>query len=481
MRCAAALVTRRGDPGPGAVTGTLVAALAAGAVPVFLTGALQGRIADELGIGVAAIGVSVAAFFVSAGVTSIPIGRIVDGIGSPLALRVGMGIAASASGAIAAFVSRPWHLTAWLMLGGVAMALVDAAGSRALSRAVPRHRQGLAFGSKEASGPLASLLAGMTLPVIGAELGWRPAYAGAAVLAVITGALVSSRLDVMRGTTDESGSRGRDAGQDRGHETGDDLGREPGHEPGHERGSGAAVSRGTTRAAPIARAPGATGPGPSTAPLLALLALSAASAGSVASSVATFLVPTGELAGLSAAAAGVVLAAASLASVITRVGSGAAVDRWTGSELGAVGLLAGVGAFGVLGLALVSGPLAGAAAAVPLLVVAAVLALGGGWGWTGLLFLAGIRVEPRRPALSGGVVLAGLGLGGSVGPAVFGALAERLGFAVTWAVAVPCMAVATGIALLLRHRVRLRDARSANGSGPAGASPATWSASGAAT
>ena len=439
----------RTTPGPVAVTGSLVGALCAAAVPAFLTGALQGRIADELGIGVAGIGVSVAAFFVAAGTTSIPAGRVVDRIGAPLALRIGMAFAATASASIAVLATTHWHLTVLLMLAGVSLALVDTGGSRALSRAVPHGRQGVAFGTKEASGPLASLLAGLTLPVIGAHLGWRPAFVGAAVLAAVTGFAISSGLDRPRTSVDHP-PRGGVGGGDRGADRADVRDTPP---------AGAEEPRDRRTAVTSAQRRPAAPPRPtsSTTPLLALLALAAASAGSVASSVATFLVPTGELAGLSPGNAGLVLSTASLASVAARILSGVAVDRRSGTELLAVAILAGIGSLGVIGLALTGGVLADQPGSGVLLVVAAVLALGGGWGWTGLLFLAGVRVEPRRPALSGGVVLAGLGLGGSGGPAAFGYLAEHLGFPTTWLIAAPLMASAAVVATVLRWRIRVRD------------------------
>jgi hypothetical protein len=480
-------------PGAGRVVATIVAALAAAAFPVFLTGALQGRIADDLGMGSGAIGASIAAFFVAGAVASVPGGRLVDRIGSVLALRLGMVVAVVASTGIAAFADRPWRLTVGLAVAGSALSLVDPGGARGLVRAVPPSRQGLAFGAKEASIPLASFLAGLVLPVLGAQLGWRPAFVGGAALAVITGLTVPRHLDARRPPAtigDEPGGQRTEgtAGPARPPRT-----TEPAADLGRRGDAGAEVvdaEHGLVRE-PVemgrgdAHAPGvaadatsspSTDPGggqPSedrgSGPLLFGLAVAAALAGGAAAAVASFLVPTAELAGLGAGAAGALLAAASTASIAMRLLSGASVDRRPGSELAAIAVLAGLGTVGVAGLAWASGPGAGAAgggltAGAPAvvatvgLVLTAVVSLGAGWGWTGLVFLAAVRLEPERPARAAGAVLAGLGVGGAAGPAVLGWMAEVQGFAAAWVAGAISMAVATLLAVRLRVLVRARHA-----------------------
>ena len=452
----------RRAPGPVGVTGTMVAGLACATLPSFLIGALQGRITAEFGIGAGEIGLAVALFFVAGGVTSIPAGRIVDRIGSPAALRIGMGLAAASSLLIAALVTNAWQLTAALAIAGPAMALVDTAGSRAMSRAVPHHRQGVAFGTKEASPPIASLVAGLTLPLIAVQFGWRPAFVGAAVVATLTGLMISSRLESGEGPG-EADDTPAPVDPDPHPAAGDD-------EAGDDEAADApAVPRGSADATPThadvrpEAADDRPDPGtdaPSTTPLLILLAASAATAGAVGSSVSTFLVPTAEVAGMTAGTAGVVLSVASLAAACMRVISGATVDRLVGSELLGVAVLTGAGSLGVAGLAFAGGPFADSPAAHTLLIASAVLALGGGWASSGLLFLSGIRIEPARPALSGGVVLSGLALGGSLGRVGYGFAADHLGFAFSWGLATPLMASAAVVALVLRHRIRAHDAAS---------------------
>ncbi len=449
-----------------------VAALAAAALPVFLTGALQGRIAEDLGIGTGAIGTAIAAFFIAGAATSIPGGRLVDRLGAPLALRLGMLVATLAAVGIALGADDRWKLTLGLGIAGMALALVDPGGARALTASVPRQRLGFAFGAKEASIPLASLLAGLVLPLLGAQLGWRPAFYLGAVIAVGTALLIPSALDPSvrpsrgrptvgpssRATTATSPKAVDDdaSGDVVAHVTAGD--RIPDPAAGNEAGDDAA--RGSAPA-PAARVATSTG----TAPLLAGLAATAALAGGVAAAVAAFLVPTAQVAGLQPGAAGLLLSVASLASVAMRLASGLLVDRHQGSELRMMAWLTGVGALGVGLLAALTGPVAGGAAgttdvptglAVTALITAGIAAMGGGWGWTGLVFLAAVRLEPSRPARAAGAVLAGLGVGGSFGPAILGSAAERVGFAGTWAAGAVAMAIGCVGVVLLRRRMPRR-------------------------
>ena len=499
-----------GGPAPvTAVRGTsmAVAALAAAALPVFLTGALQGRIAEDLGIGTGAIGTAIAAFFIAGAATSIPGGRLVDRLGAPLALRLGMLVATFAAVGVALGADDRWKLTLGLAIAGTALALVDPGGARALTASVPRDRLGFAFGAKEASIPLASLLAGLVLPLLGAHLGWRPAFYLGAGIAVVTALVIPSGLDpsvrpgggrrapttsspssatasspevvadaasgVMVSDLDTSATRTGDA------VTGDEAAEDPSRstvgdatspsepvdgtstsqsddvDPPSEIADGAARS-----SAPSATVTVATSTG--TAPLLAGLAATAALAGGVAAAVAAFLVPSAQVAGLSPGAAGLLLSVASLASVAMRLASGLLVDRHQGSELRMMAWLTGVGAVGVALLALLTGPIAGGAGgpadvpaslAITLLVAAGIAAMGGGWGWTGLVFLAAVRLEPTRPARAAGTVLAGLGVGGSLGPAILGSSAERVGFAGTWTAGSVAMAIGCVGVVLLRRRM----------------------------
>jgi MFS family permease len=411
------MTTTTADPSSIArVVGTVAVGLACSSLPLFLTGALSTRISADLGITTAGLGVAVAAFFLGGAVASVPVGRLADRYGSSAALRGGFAIATLCALVIGGVVDRNWLLVLTLFLGGTGVALVDTSGARAFAAAVPLQRQGFAFGIKEASIPSAALVAGATLPLLGDRIGWRPAFVCAAVLAAVAGVSVPSRLDARRGPTPTPAAT---AGIAR-----------PGEDP---------------RAAAT---PVTTAVAVSSLPLIAL-AVAAALGGGAAASSATFLVRSSEAAGLTASAAGLLLAVASSVSVATRLGSGVLADRLLGAELRLVAALLVVGTVGQLGLA---------SDAAPLLVPGAILALGGGWGWTGLMFLAAIRIDAHRPARAAGIVLAGLAIGGTLGPIAIGVIAERAGFPTAWLFGASAMAIACVVTLLTDRRSS--DARS---------------------
>jgi predicted MFS family arabinose efflux permease len=402
---------------------TVAAAMVCTTVPVFLTGALTGRIGADLAITEAGVGSAVAVFFLAGAAASLPGGRLTDRIGAGAALRIGLAVAAVAALGVAVMADRWWLLAALLGLGGAAMGLVDPGGARALTAAVPERAQGFAFGAKEASVPTASLLAGLTLPVLGERVGWRVVFAGAAALAALVAVtLVRGRLDRPRPSPDAA-TPPRPASAGRPAPDAPTAADAPTALPT------AATSRGTTIDAPVGR-------------VLLLLAVAGGGGGAAAAAVATFLVPSLTGVGVTPSAAGTLLAVASAAGVGMRLLVGLVADRRLGGEIRLVaGLMAG-GAVGAVGLASQS---------LPLVLPGAVLALGAGWGWTGLLFLAAVRQDPSRPARAAGAMLAGLGLGGAAGPALIGTLVEVGGYRLAWSVAAASLAVAAGTAAAAAH------------------------------
>ncbi|MEX2532428.1 MAG: MFS transporter [Nitriliruptoraceae bacterium] len=394
------------------VVATLVAALSSGVLPLFLVGAFQGRIAEDIETGFAGIGAVLALFFITTGVCSLPAGRLVDRVGAAVALRIGMSFTMLSSVFIALFATSLPRIGIGLILCGLGTTFIDTSGSRALSRAVPRKQQGLGFGAKEASGPLAALLAGVALPILGEVFAWRSLFLFATVFAFFTAMSVPSGLDRIR-TLDPT------------------LPYEPQSDDGPIPDELMVVEE-----SDVAQTDG------NTKKQLVMLAIASATGSTVAASGASFLVPSMQQVGLTAQYAGLVLALASLVAVMSRVGSGILVDRSDNRELQIVTVLLGSGAFAALGLTLSTNVLADSRLGITVGIISALVLLGGGWGWTGLLFLSGVRISPARPALSGGVVLAGLGLGGAIGPALFGYVAETFSVAASWGGAVPMLAIA---------------------------------------
>ena len=166
---------------------TLVGGLATvvGQLPVFLIGAMAVQITDDLLFGTAALGVAVAMFRVAGAVTSSYLGGLADRIGAVASLRFAALISIVASVGIAATATSWLTLVAWLMLGATANVLAQPAANRLLVRTVPATRQGIAFGVKQSAPPAASMLAGVSVPVIALTVGWRWAYLVGAALAIV--------------------------------------------------------------------------------------------------------------------------------------------------------------------------------------------------------------------------------------------------------------------------------------------------------
>lgn len=370
----------------------VAAGLVAAMLPVFLLGTLSPRIGAELGLGEAGLGLALSVFFAAAALSAVPGGRLADRIGAGTALRIGGLTAAATMAGVGLVVTGTAGLLVLLVGAGAALGLVDPGGARALSAAVPLRRQGLAFGIKEASVPTASLLAGASLPLVA---GWRGSFVAGGVLAALIAA---------------------------------------------------AVPRGLAAPAPAAAPPTTppTPPAPGTTSGAGVPAVAAAAAlGGGASVVGvTFLVPAALERGLSEAAAGALLVAASLAGIGVRLAVGLLADRRPGAERTLLTVALVLGAVGLAGLG--TGPL----------LPAALLAVGAGWGWTGLAFLAAVRLDPDRPARAAGMVLTGLALGGAVGPAGFGWLVSRGGFPRAWLLAAGVMLTAALLVGLVAHRVR---------------------------
>lgn len=447
------MTTRRTapSPNPNRVTATVAATLIAASLPMFLVAALAPGIRDELSLAPSVPGLVVAAFFLVAAVASIPAGRLVDRLGALVGMRAGLIITALATSA-AALATGPWTLITTIGIAGLGIALLDPSGARSLNAALPTSRHGRGFGIKEAAIPAASMLAGLVLPVLGVEVGWRPAFVGAAVLAVMVAVVVPTHIDGGHYDADAPGARAEPAAPDASHAAGrvDAAGFTLEHAVDETTDPQQELLPDTARtsSADVTRSVDAIQCLPSRAPIsgarrtLVALAVTAALGGGTAAGINAYLVTAGVEIDLGAAVAGGILAGASLLAIISRLVLGVAADRGSSARAGRA--LFGCLVVGTLGAAVLA---AGASTGSPwLFVTGAGLALGGGWGWTGLIFLAAVRLDPQRPAAASGIVLAGLAIGGVVGPALIGFGFASRGAPATFAGAAFAMAAAALVA-----------------------------------
>jgi cyanate permease len=380
---------------PAATVSAAAAATALGVLPVFLLGALVVQVRADVPLSKAALGLSASGFFALSALSSPFAGRLVERVGAGRGMALG-GMA-SALSMTTGGLARHWVVLAvGVALGGLANATGQVAANLALAHAVPAHRQGIAFGIKQAAVPAATAAAGLAVPVAGLTVGWRWAFLVGAVLPPVFAAW-AFRCPGLRSRT--AASRRRQA----------------------------------TRRQPnmALRA-------------LAVLAFCGALGTFAANTLAAFLVDATVSGGFSAGHAGVLLAAGSLSSVVVRVAIGSFVDARSFPLLPLVSMMLAAGAAGLAGLSLTTSP--------ALVVVAAVVSYLGIWGWNGVFTLAIVRANPAAPAAATGVTQAGLYCGGVVGPSVFGYLAGSVGYAVAWrAAAMMAVLGAIGIGLSALH------------------------------
>jgi MFS family permease len=375
-----------------------VAVATATVLPAFLTGGLAVQVRGELDFGTGALGLAVAAFFVSSALASAVMGRAVERVGSHRGMRLAA-VSSAASLLGVALLANSWAgLVACLVLGGLANAVSHPAANLSLVREVPAGYQGLSFGIKQAAIPVATLLAGLAVPTIAVTLGWRWAFAGAAVLALAVAFLVpaGTSRDVVRRPRE---IRDKDA-----------------------------------RVTP-----------------LVLLALGIGLGSTAATPLGAFLVESSVATGLRVETAGLLLASGSAASIVVRVLFGRLADGMSGGRLL---LVAAMLATGVAGFALL------ATGRVALLLPGALLAFAAGWGWPGLFNFAIVKTSPGAPAAATGITQTGASGGAAVGPLVFGLVAEAGSYQAAWLVC-GVFALGALVAILAGRHLVLRDRRAA--------------------
>lgn len=384
-----------------------VAATTVGVCPVFLTGGMAVQIRADLGFSIAALGLATSVFFALSALSSAPLGRAVDRVGSRIAMRVA-GLLSAVALAGVAFGARSWGaLVAMLALAGVANALAQLGANRLVAGAVPVGHQGLAFGAKQAAIPTATLLAGLAAPLIALTVGWRVGFAAAAVAAVVVAVVVPVRA------------------------------RRP--EP----------VEGPVRAGAERTAPG----------ILLVLAVGMTLGSAAAVPLGSFLVEGAVDVGMAPGRAGLLLAACSVIGIAVRLGTGWLVDRRARGILRAVAslLVLGAGGFVLLALADSAWPLA----------LGALLALGAGWSWPGLFNFAVVNENRSRPAAATGVTQTGASLGSAVGPLAFGLVVAQSSYSVAWATSAVLAAVAAAAALCGRRLILGARARADQAPAPA--------------
>ncbi|GAB3434627.1 MFS transporter [Actinophytocola sediminis] len=329
--------------------------------PLYLAGAVGVAVRSDLGISGTQLGAVVSTFF-AVGAVLLPFGgRIVDGMGPRTSARIAITGAATCLLAVALLGGSYPGLLVAMAIGGIGSTVAAPVGGMLIARTVPPGRRPLAFALERSSIPAATLLAGAAVPTLAVVVHWRVVFAIAAVLVAAILFLPVPRL--------------------------------PAANP-------------RTRQAPLRPL----------APLL-LVVLMFLLASAAAIGLSTFFVGYGVDLGMAEGTAGVVLAAASAATIGVRMTLGLLGVRVPGRVTSAALLFAGA-----CGFVLLAVPSTAAA------LVGALLGGAAGWGWTGVVGLAVVQSHPDAPGASTALVQAG----GIAGPLLVGALTERWGYSVGW-------------------------------------------------
>jgi MFS family permease len=343
-------------------------------LPIYLVGALATDIGHELSFPATAVSVAVAAFWVSSAATSLTVSvssRIASAGKMPV---VSLGLAAASLVGIGLSAGHWQWIAAWTILGGVANGLGHPATNAMIAGRMAGSSIGAGLGAKQAAIPAAGMVAGLSLPILEPLAGWRGVFILAATITALFMMLLVLKL--------------------------------PKAAPIQQRGTTASLT-------------------PELRRHLAVVALAAFFAATAANTLPVFAVVGASERGITPDAAGLLLGAGSILAGLTRILLGVAADHGIGGGLGTMGLTLGAAVIGLL-LMVVPGTLP--------YILGFLLAVGIGWGWSGLSHLVVARAAKQATATGTGVVQVGAFAGNAVGPLVVGIVMASFGQQVAWLV-----------------------------------------------
>jgi MFS family permease len=349
---------------------------------VFLVGASFFQIGPEFGIGPLGLGLLTAAFFLTAAVTSAPLGRWVQRIGWQRSMVLNLRVSAGVLALVPLLADGAVSLGLLLVLAAAIYGSSNPAANQALADHTDPAHQATVFGAKHAGIPASTLLAGLAVPLVIDRHGWRWAFVGAAVLALAVSFLVP------RGTLNE----------------------------------------------PVSHLGGLRAEGPPT-PIRDLLFLAIGSSFATwgATALGTYLVSATVHLGFSASEAGILQFVGSSVSITARVLAGVITDRTGGRGFSGIVGLATLGAVAFSVLPFTSGTT---------YLVVVVVAFATGWGWPGLMTYAVVRANRASAASASAITQAGVFVGAGGVPIILGVVIERWSFDGAWITAAVGLVIA---------------------------------------
>ncbi|MGC8481595.1 MAG: MFS transporter [Acidimicrobiales bacterium] len=339
-------------------------------LPVFMTGALTVQIARSIDVTPAKLGLLVGSFFLSAVLSSVASGKFSETRGGTLLMRIGTIASSISSLLIAGFGHSYLQILAFLILGGITNGAIQPAVNVYVASAVPRSRQGFAFGVKQAAIPVATLLSGLAVPTLALTIGWRFGYVAIAIIGVVLAITLPRTKGVPR----------------------------PPELPG---------TRMELRLGPLFTLAGG-------------MALGAGAA----NALGAFLVSAAVRAGWAPGSAGLLAVVGSAAGLSARLLNGHFADRRGTRHFVVVARFVGLGSLGYLMFATGIGWL---------VLPATIISYGLGWGWNGLFNFAVVHTHRHAMGRATGITQSGAYLGSVLGPVVFGITASAVSFDAAWA------------------------------------------------
>jgi len=376
--------------------GVVVAMVSFVMLPVFLVGALSLQIRQDIDITPGQFGLVASVFFLMSAVASLPLGRVAQRWGPIRSLRLA-GVTAFAGYLAIGLVVESWRgLFVSLGVVGCANAMVHPAGNLAIAKGVSSAR-GLAFGIKQAAVPMATLIAGIAVPVAALYVPWRSVFIAVGFGTVIAGVFTSTirelPVDVIQQRVQASG-----------------------------------------QGVKLAMAP------------LLMIAIAGGLGAAAVNAFSIFFVPAAVSIGWGEISAGRMLFVSSLLAIVLRILIGGLADRLHSDGILGIVACSAVGAitFFTMGFSQQS-----AFFATVLIVGFAI-----GWSWQGLFqFTVAIKNESQT-AVATSISQSGVWVGGVLGPLSFGAVADRYGFTVSFFIGAGLQVAAIGFFLYAKRRYR---------------------------
>jgi sugar phosphate permease len=420
LQSRAGLITRVHNPGMAPWVALALATLghALGSFSALAVAPLSPFLVDALHLSRAQVGLLLPAAYLGGVLMSLPAGWITDRAGARATLAGGLALI-GVMVALASLTRGLGTLLACLVIGGFGFSVLNPATGKTVIDWFPPRRRGVAMGIKQTGLTLGGVAGALVLPPLAAARDWRHALTIAGVASVACAMLIvvaSPRAPVSHSVSQQGPARLR------------------------------ALPR-------FLRRPGVV------IVLVCGLALSVAQ-----SSLLAYLTLYGrEALGLSAVEAARLLALAQLGGAASRFAWGVVSDRFFQSRRRPGIVISGL-------LAVVSFTLLAAGPWLPTVMVALVALAAGaaGFGWVGLYFTLVAEVGGARYAgLLTGVAVTFSWSGVLIGPPVFGALLQGLGWHAPWLV----LAVVAAVVALVLPRPRPLVQRDLDGTQVATAPP----------